>query len=102
MICCGEGVVCDIRSQNAHDFFSWDGDGRGKERGKLVNSIIRGLCHQKRNKEKCDAKWEAVWSDPICMRYKRKEHDDYWLWNHEFYRAEIGDLLHICELVKKG
>ena len=35
-----------------------------------------------------------------CARsIKRKEHEDFWLWNHDFYNAGIDDLKYIAKLV---
>ena len=45
------------------------------------------------------ARWNKVWADPRCERYKRPEHEDWWVWNYDFYNAPIPDLQHIASLV---
>lgn len=89
-------AVCGIYSQNAYDHFSLDDDGQGKLRGKLVTAIKKKL-------EKRDAgyraRWDKVWADDLCQKYRRPEHEDWWLWNHDFFNAPIQDLRHIACLV---
>ena len=45
------------------------------------------------------ARWDKIWSDPVSQKHKRSDHDDYWLWNHEFFEAEIADLYHIAAII---
>ena len=40
-----------------------------------------------------------VWEDPTCQPYKRIEYADFWLWNHDFFNADIDTLRHIAKLV---
>lgn len=88
--------LCGDHSQNAYDFFTRDDDGNGLLRGKLTQAIQTTL--QKRGKDH-QARWDKVWEDPICQKYKRSEHTDYWLWSHDFFNAEITDLRHIANLI---
>jgi hypothetical protein len=37
-------------------------------------------------------KWNWVREDIICSKYKRTEHKDHWLWNHNFYNADITSM----------
>jgi len=98
--------LCAMTSQNAHDFFSRNDDGQGMERGKLTQSIMKALHTDKdpRTDTVYQAKWDKVWSDELCQKYKRVEFDDHWLWNHDFFNAPIEDLEYIAALVgaKKG
>lgn len=100
---CGNGALtidgkplCADRSQNAYDFFARNDDGNGLERGKLTQAIRKTL--EKKDKDH-QIRWDKVWADPLCQKYKRAEHADHWLWNHEFFNAEIPDLRHIAALV---
>ena len=43
--------------------------------------------------------WERVFDDDLTQKYKRPEHADYWLWNHDFFNAPIDDLEYIFKLV---
>lgn len=91
-----EQPLCEDHSQNAYDFFSQNDDGNGLERGKLTQAIRKTL---EKNDKDYQVRWDKVWTDPICQKYKRVEHADYWLWNHDFYNAKIPDLRHIATLV---
>lgn len=88
--------VCGITSQNAYDFFSQNDDGRGKERGNLVSRILAKL--EKRDKNR-QARWDRIWEDPRCQKYKRPEHEDHWIWNFDFYNAPVEDLEYIAALI---
>lgn len=88
--------VCFATSENAHQFFARNNDGNGMTRGKLTQAIqntlkVRDAHHQER--------WNKVWNDPICQKFKRPEDEDYWLWNHEFFQADINELRHIAFIV---
>lgn len=92
-----EGVpLCTANSQNAYDFFARNDDGNGLERGKLTQAIRKTLAKRDKNHQN---RWNKVWGDVLCQKYKRKEHPDYWLWNHDFFNAEISDLQHIATLI---
>lgn len=88
--------VCAATSQNGLDYFAQNDDGQWEERGKLTLEIISVLA--KRDK-KYQARWDKVWEDALCKKYRREEHEDFWLWNQDFYTAPIADLRHIKELI---
>lgn len=88
--------VCGITSQNAYDFFSQNDDGMGRERGDLVGRILSRL--QKRDSG-YQARWNKVWEDARCQKYKRPEHEDHWIWNFDFYNGPVEDLRHIAGLI---
>ena len=89
-------VICTDHSQNAYDHFARNDDGNGLERGELTQAIRKRLA--KRGKAYQD-RWDKVWEDELCQKYKRTEYADYWLWNHDFYNAPIEDLRYIAKLV---
>ena len=91
-----EKPVCSDHSQNAYDYFARNDDNNGLERGKLTQSIIKTLSKKDKN---CQSRWDKIWSDNISNKYRRTDYNDYWLWNHDFYNAEINDLIHIKELI---
>lgn len=95
-ICKDGKPICRITSHNAHEFFAPNDDGNGLSRGMLIRSIKATL--ENRDSE-YQARWDKVWDDKICQKYKRIEHEDFWLWNHEFYCAPMFDLWHIARLV---
>lgn len=88
--------VCTTTSQNAYDYFSQNDDGRGRERGELVAAIL--ACLEKRDAQH-QARWDKVWGDAACQKYRRPEHEDFWIWNYDFYSAPIDDLRHIATLI---
>lgn len=89
-------AICRAISHNAHEFFSPNDDGDGMKRYELVEAIKNTL---ENRDEEYQTRWNKVWEDKICAKYKRVEHEDFWLWNHEFYCAPICDLWHIARLV---
>ena len=88
--------LCGITSQNAYDFFSQNDDGMGRDRGDLVGRILSRL--QKRDSG-YQARWNKVWEDARCQKYKRPEHEDHWIWNFDFYNGPVEDLRHIAGLI---
>ena len=94
---CYEGhPLCYVKSDNAHNHFARNDDGQGMTRGKLIRAIQNRLA---KRDEQYQARWDKVWGDPLCQQYRRPEHQDHWLWNHEFHEAPIHDLRHIAALV---
>lgn len=85
--------ICYETSENAHRHFARNDDGNGLERGRLTREIQRRLKNRKE-------KWDKVWEDPLCQKYKRQDHPDHWLWNHDFYNAPIEDLQYILHLIR--
>lgn len=90
--------LCVITSENAHTYFARNDDGQGMERGRLTQAITKTL---ENNDDKYQERWDKVWEDTICQKYKRTEYADYWLWNHAFFNADIADLEHIYNLIKE-
>lgn len=88
--------LCAVTSKNAHDYFARDDDGNGAERGKLIDRIMKKLGPRENKQEK---RWSLIWNDPICEKYRRKDHEDFWCWNHAFYEAQIEDLRYIAKLI---
>lgn len=92
-ICYDKKPICVATSENAHTYFVRNDDGRGEDRGNLIISIKHQL-------QKDTSKWDKVWGDVICEKYRRTEHTDHWLWNHDFYNAPIKDLEYIYKMIK--
>lgn len=89
--------LCTVTSQNAYDFFARDDDGHGEERGELTQAIQKALAKRDAGYQE---RWNRIWADQRCRKYKRTEHADYWLWNFEFYNAPLCDLQHIAALIR--
>lgn len=95
-------AVCFDRSRNAHEFFARDDDGQGMHRGRLTQAIekrLRLYDEQRKKDPDHDERWDRVWHDAVCKPYRKTEHADHWLWNHDFYNASIADLEYIARLV---
>ena len=88
--------LCKDSSQIAYDYFSRNDDGNGLERGKLVQSIISTLSERDPDYQN---RWDKIWDDESLRKFKRVEFADDWIWNFEFYNAEIEDLRYIADLV---
>ena len=88
--------LCAAISENAHQYFARNDDGNGMMRGNLTQRIIKRLA---RRDDAYQDRWDKVWADKLCQKYKRKEHSDHWLWNHAFFKASIEDLQYIANLV---
>lgn len=88
--------ICYDTSENAHQYFARNNDGNGMLRGALTQAIQKALAKRDNDYQK---RWDRVWDDEACQPYKRTEFDDYWLWNHEFFHADIDVLRHIANLV---
>lgn len=89
-------AICAVTSRNAHLYFAWDGDGHGKERGALTTAITSLLEKRDQNYQ---VRWGKVWGDKLCQKYRRKDHEDFFLWSHEFYEAPVEDLRNIARLI---
>jgi len=89
--------LCATVSQNGLDFFAQNDDGNGEERGKLTIAIMQRLEKKDKNHQN---RWDRVWDDKLCQKYRRKDHDDYWLWSKDFFDAPISDLQYIEKLIK--
>ena len=93
-----KGTICFVASQDAFDYFSQNDDGNGLERGRLTQAIIKCL-ELKEYDTTYQDRWDKVWTDPVCQKYKRSDFADHWLWNYEFYNAPLFDLQYIAKLV---
>lgn len=89
-------AVCAVTSRNAHLYFARDDDGQGRERGALTLAITSTL--ERRDKGYQD-RWDLVWEDPVCQKYRHPEHEDFFLWGHAFFEAPVEDLRHIADLI---
>ena len=92
--------VCRDASAVMREHFARDDDGSGLLRGKLTRTITRTLAQ---NDEDHQRRWDRVWDDATCLKYKKAAQADYFLWDISFYNAPVEDLLYIAALVaEKG
>lgn len=90
-------LLCYVESENAHQFFARNNDSNGLLRGKFTQNIQNSLSKRDNNYQE---RWDKVWSDPICQTYKREEFSDFWIWNHEFFQADVKILKYIVNLIE--
>ena len=102
MILYNNKPVCFNTSQDAYDYFVRNDDGNGLYRGKLIEEILKLTRNDtQKNKDKSQLIWDFLWSNHyIKDKFKRKDHDDVWLWNHDFYNSSIEDLEMILNTIK--
>lgn len=98
MLYCQDKQLCVITSENAHKYFARNDDNNGMERGRLTQ-LIKSILEK--NDEKHQDRWDKIWKDKLCQKYKRIEYADYWLWNTAFFNAPIEDLKYIYNLIKE-
>lgn len=93
--------ICYANSHIAHQHFSRNDDGKGLLRGKYTQAIQKKLAKVDPLRQ---TRWNQIWADPFCRKYKRTEHADHWLWNDDFFQADIESLEHIAGIigVRKG
>ena len=91
-----EKPICLLTSENAHQYFARNDDGQGLLRGKLTQAIQKELA---KKDEHHQDRWNKIWADKRCSKFKRKEHEDFWLWNNSFFDAQIEELKYIVELI---
>ena len=92
-----DAPICRAESENAHQYFAVNDDGNGLERGRLTQEIQTILAKRDDNYQK---RWDKIWGNLGFHKYKRSDHKDYWLWNHDFFNAPIKDLQHVLDVVK--
>lgn len=95
--------LCVWRSQVACDYLTQNDDGRAEERRKLCDAILKILVTPKNETEsqnqRRQAKWDKVWEDETCNKYRHPDNADVFLWDAPFYHAPIEDLEYILNLV---
>lgn len=91
----GVRAVCKSQSAAAHEYFARNDDGNGFERGKLSHAIIKTLGGFGGDSDR----WKKIFGDELAQKYRRPEHQDYWLWSDAFFNAPIDDLKYLAALV---
>ncbi len=89
-------AICYTTSENAHQYFALNTDGKGLERGRLTQLIQKTLAKKDKQHQQ---RWDKIWEDKRCQTYRNKGFEDFWLWGHAFFTAPIQDLQHIANLI---
>lgn len=90
--------ICLISSQIAFDFFSRNDDGEGVYRGEIIKQIKSNL--SERN-QKYQIRWNRIWREKWVRVYKKERPNNFWVWNFDFYNAEIDSLIRILRLIEE-
>lgn len=89
--------ICGDHAAVMREYFARNDDGQGLERGRLTRAILKAL--ELRPGPEYQERWDAVWADELCQKYRKNGQQDRFLWNIEFYNAPIEDLKYIAALV---
>lgn len=82
--------VCLVSSEYGLKHFIRNDDNTGLQRADTILSIEK-ILHKDRTK------WNLIWEDKSLERFRKSTIPDYWLWNSDFYSAQIEDLQYIYE-----
>ena len=92
-----DGLMCNRHSQKSFDCLVGDDDDQWELRASLITEIEQLIICQD-----LDVRYDRLmflWNDETAMRYGRGGNPDIdsWLWNDDFYCAEILDLQYLKE-----
>lgn len=91
--------ICSEKSAVMREYFARDDDGLGQKRSKIVHSIIDAMLMQDgETKEDWQKRWDILWEDSVCNKYRKDYSETTFLWSIEFYNAPLLDLYHIAAL----
>lgn len=92
-----DGNMCLVGSEKSRQCLVGNDDGLWKERGKLINEI-RDLIDLSANKaDVMIRRYDWIFADKIAYKYGQNHNQDTdaWIWNDDFYTANIKDLEYI-------
>lgn len=95
--------MCLVHSQKAFDCLVGDDDRYGIERGALIEEIDQMFAWDI-SEEIIRKRLLALWNDETALLYNRGGtiDDTPWLWNEDFYQANMEDLRYIHDLLKEA
>ena len=88
--------LCRERSENAFQYFAENDDGMGMARGYLTQSIQKTLSKRDPDYQK---RWNHIWADAACQNYRRHDYDDFWIWDYNFFHADIDELRRVARMI---
>ena len=92
--------ICGNHSAVMREYFARNDDGLGIKRGKVTHAIIDAmLMREGESKEDWQKRWDVLWADPCCNKYRKDYSESTFLWGIEFFNAPLIDLYHIAALV---
>ena len=91
--------ICGDHSAVMREYFARNDDGLGLKRGKVAHAIIDAmLMREGESKEDWQKRWDILWNDPCCNKYRKDFSESTFLWGIEFFNATLIDLYHIAAL----
>lgn len=91
--------ICSEKSAVMREYFARDDDGLGLKRNKITHAIIDAmLIRDGETKEDWQKRWDILWDDAICNKYRKDYSETTFLWGIEFFNAPLLDLYHIASL----
>lgn len=92
--------ICSLSSAVMRDYFTLNEDNCGLKRGKVTTAIINKMqIKPNESKKQWQSRWDIIWQDKICQKYKKDNSDTTFLWSLDFYNAPLLDLYYIAQLV---
>lgn len=91
--------ICLIHSVHSQECLVGDDDGRGMERGKLIEDIEKLVQGEQDLSLRTD-RITALWEDDTAKKYVRyNDPSNPWLWDDSYFCADIDDLEHIKSII---
>lgn len=91
--------ICSEKSAVMREYFARNDDGLGQKRYKITHDIIDAmLMRDGETKEDWQKRWDVLWEDPVCNKYRKDYSETTFLWGIDFYNAPLLDLYHIAAL----
>ena len=91
--------ICSDHSAVMREYFARNDDGLGQKRSKVAHSIIDAMLMQDgETKEDWQKRWDVLWNDAVCNKYRKDHSETTFLWGIDFYNAPLLDLYHIAAL----
>lgn len=91
--------ICSEKSAVIREYFARNDDGLGLKRSEITKSIIEAmLIRSGETKEDWQKRWDVLWEDAICNKYRKDYSETTFLWGIEFFNAPLLDLYHIAAL----
>ena len=91
--------ICADHSAVMREYFTQNEDGLGLKRCIITKKIIDAMLMQEgESKEDWQKRWDVLWDDTICNKYRKDASETTFLWGIEFFNAPLLDLYHIANL----
>jgi hypothetical protein len=91
--------ICSEKSAVMREYFAKNDDELGMKRSKIAHQIIDAMLIQDgETQEDWQKRWDVLWDDAVCNKYRKDQSETTFLWGIDFYNAPLLDLYHIAAL----